>query len=196
MEMETKTKPEYKKDNVVAVTSFCIGNHDAFTELYSEMNHEERIFVRVLNSLLFAGCVDGFALFHGKNKDLDAKLERFDYSKESIWVWSGKDVSYRYLRVFGCKASVYILKDERSKLDVKGKPCVFLGYGQDEFGYRLYDPVQKKLVRSRVVVFEEDQTLKDVENAERETIPQYNDDLIDLDPVPPKHFDSQFGDDI
>ncbi|GKG02308.1 hypothetical protein Tco_0307013, partial [Tanacetum coccineum] len=26
--------------------------------------------------------------------------------------------------------------------------------------------------------------------------PQHNDDLIDLDLVPPKHFDSQFGDDI
>ncbi|GKC81610.1 putative RNA-directed DNA polymerase [Tanacetum coccineum] len=36
----------------------------------------------------------------------------------------------------------------------------------------------------------------DVEKAERETIPQHNDDLIDLDPVPPKHFDSKFGDDI
>nr|GEV77481.1 retrovirus-related Pol polyprotein from transposon TNT 1-94 [Tanacetum cinerariifolium] len=93
-------------------------------------------------------------------------------------------------------AFVHIPKDERSKLDVKTKPSVFLGYGQDEFGYRLYDPVQKKLVRSRDVVFEEDQTLKDVENAERETIPYHNDDLIDLDPVPPKHFDSQFGDDI
>ncbi|GJX52528.1 putative RNA-directed DNA polymerase [Tanacetum coccineum] len=93
-------------------------------------------------------------------------------------------------------ASVHIPKDERSKLDVKGKPCVFLGYGQDEFGYRLYDPVQKKLVRSRDVVFEEDLTLKDLEKAERETVPQHNDDLIDLDPVPPKHFDSQFGDDI
>ncbi|GJS33328.1 retrovirus-related pol polyprotein from transposon TNT 1-94 [Tanacetum coccineum] len=73
-------------------------------------------------------------------------------------VWSDKDVSYRHLRVFGCKAFVHIPKDERSKLDVKTKPCVFLGYGQDEFGYKLYDP------------------------AERETIPQHNDDLIDLDP--------------
>ncbi|GJX04449.1 putative RNA-directed DNA polymerase [Tanacetum coccineum] len=111
-------------------------------------------------------------------------------------VWSGKDVSYRHLRVFGCKASVHIPKDERSKLDVKNKPCVFLGYGQDELGYRLYDPVQKKLVRSRDVEFDEDQTLKDVEKTEKETIPQHNDDPIDLDPVPPKHFDAQFGDDI
>ncbi|CAH9132849.1 unnamed protein product [Cuscuta epithymum] len=39
-------------------------------------------------------------------------------------VWSGKDVSYRHLRVFGCKAFVHIPKDERSKLDVKSKPCV------------------------------------------------------------------------
>ncbi|GJX75043.1 retrovirus-related pol polyprotein from transposon TNT 1-94 [Tanacetum coccineum] len=113
-----------------------------------------------------------------------------------ILVGSGKDVSYYHLRVFRCKASVHIPKDERSKLDVKGKPCVFLGYGQDEFGYRLYDPVRKKLVHSRDVVFEEDLTLKDVEKAERETIPQHNDDLIDLDPVPPKHFDSKFRDDI
>ncbi|GJZ45421.1 putative RNA-directed DNA polymerase [Tanacetum coccineum] len=28
------------------------------------------------------------------------------------------------------------------------------------------------------------------------TIPQHNDDPIDLDPVPPKYFDAQFGDDI
>ncbi|GJT81401.1 retrovirus-related pol polyprotein from transposon TNT 1-94 [Tanacetum coccineum] len=69
--------------------------------------------------------------------------------------------------------------DERSSLMVKVSYGVFRWYGQDEFGYRLYDPVQKRLVRSRDVVFEEDQTLKDVENAERETIPQHNDDLID-----------------
>nr|GFD16629.1 hypothetical protein [Tanacetum cinerariifolium] len=53
-----------------------------------------------------------------------------------------------------------------------------------------------RLVRSRDVEFEEDHTLKDVEKAENEIIPQHNDDPIDLDPVPPKHFDSQFEDDI
>nr|GFD35989.1 hypothetical protein [Tanacetum cinerariifolium] len=36
----------------------------------------------------------------------------------------------------------------------------------------------------------------DVEKAEKEIIPQHNDDPIDLDPVPPKRFDSQFEDDI
>ena len=50
-------------------------------------------------------------------------------------VWFDKDVSYDHLKVFGCKACVHVPKDERSKLDVKTKQCIFIGYGQDEFGY-------------------------------------------------------------
>ena len=57
--------------------------------------------------------------------------------------WTGKEVSYDHLRVFGCKAFVHIPKDERSKLDPKAKQCTFLGYGHEEFGYGLYDPVDK-----------------------------------------------------
>jgi hypothetical protein len=95
-------------------------------------------------------------------------------------VWTGKDVSYDHLRVFGCKAFVHIPKDERPKLDVKTRQCIFLGYGLDEFGYRLYDPVEKKLVRSRDVVFMEDQTIHDIEKTEK-VVPQYSDGLIDLD---------------
>ena len=54
---------------------------------------------------------------------------------ERVCTW--KDVSYDNLRVFGCKEFVHIPKDERLKLDVKTKPCIFLGYGHEEFGYRL-----------------------------------------------------------
>lgn len=45
---------------------------------------------------------------------------------------------------------------------------MFIGYGQDEFGYRFYDPVHKKLIRSRDVVFIEDQTIKDINKADKE----------------------------
>lgn len=72
-------------------------------------------------------------------------------------VWTGKDVSYKHLRVFGCRAYVHIPKDERSKLDDKAKECIFLCYGHEEFGYRLWDQVARKLIRSRDVVFLEDQ---------------------------------------
>ena len=43
-------------------------------------------------------------------------------------VWTKKDVSYKYLRVFSCRAYIHIPKDERSKLDDKAKECIFLGY--------------------------------------------------------------------
>ena len=36
-------------------------------------------------------------------------------------VWTGKDVFYNHLRVFGCRAFVHVLRDERSKLDSKTK---------------------------------------------------------------------------
>lgn len=72
-------------------------------------------------------------------------------------VWRGKYVSYDPLRVFGCRAFVHILKDKRSKVDDKEKPCIFLGYGHEEFGYRLWDPLNKKIIRSMDVVFLEDQ---------------------------------------
>lgn len=106
---------------------------------------------------------------------------QFDVPKK---VWTRKDVSYDHLRVFRHKAFVYIPKDERSKLDVKTRQCIFLGYGQDEYDYRFYDPTEKKLVRSRNVVFIEDQTIQDIEKLEI-SMPMYNNDLIELDIVSP-----------
>ena len=77
-------------------------------------------------------------------------------------VWYNKDVSYEHLRVFGCKTFVHIPQDERLKLDAKTRQCIFLGYGLDEFGYKLFDTIAKKVVRSRDVVFVEDQTIEDI----------------------------------
>ncbi|KAK0589461.1 hypothetical protein LWI29_014619 [Acer saccharum] len=104
-------------------------------------------------------------------------------------VWTGKDVSYDHLRVFGCKAFVHIPRDERSKLDAKTRQCIFIGYGQDEFGYKFYDPIEKKLVRSRDVVFMEDQTIQDIEKAEK-SIP-CSDGLVDLDSAPSTDLSTQ-----
>ena len=49
-------------------------------------------------------------------------------------------------------------------MDPKTRPCIFLGYGDDEFGYRVCDPVDKKVFRSRYIIFMEDKTLADWES--------------------------------
>ncbi|KAL5821663.1 hypothetical protein ACOSQ3_023545 [Xanthoceras sorbifolium] len=97
-------------------------------------------------------------------------------------VWTGKDVSYKHLKVFGCRAFVHIPKDERSKLDGKAKQCIFVGHAHEEFGYRLWDPVNKRIIRSRDVVFLEDQTIEDFEKPEK---PQSDEIPVNLEPVSP-----------
>ena len=64
-------------------------------------------------------------------------------------VWTGKDVFYK-----------------RLKLDDKAKECIFLGYRHEEFGYRLWDLVARKLIRSRDFVFLEDQIVVDEEKSD------------------------------
>jgi hypothetical protein len=66
-------------------------------------------------------------------------------------VWSGKEVSYKNLKVFWCRAFVHVPRDDRSKLDSKTKQCVFLGHPDEQFGYRLWDLVNMKIVRSQDV---------------------------------------------
>ena len=44
-------------------------------------------------------------------------------------ILSGKEIYNDHLHDFGCKDFVHILKDERSKLDTKTRPYVFISYG-------------------------------------------------------------------
>ena len=81
-------------------------------------------------------------------------------------VWSGKEVNLSHLRVFGCISYVHIDSAERSKLDAKSNKCVFVGYGDDEFGYRFWDYENRKIIRSRDVVFNENVMYKDRSIAE------------------------------
>lgn len=67
--------------------------------------------------------------------------------------WRGSDPTYSHLKIFGCKAYMHVPNEQRSKLDSKTTPCVFVGYGDEEYGFRLYDPEKKKTIRSRDVIF-------------------------------------------
>ena len=65
--------------------------------------------------------------------------------------------------MFDCLAYMHISKDQRRKLDPKTRPCIFLGYGDDEFGYRLWNLAEKKVIRSQDIVFMEEKTIVDWE---------------------------------
>lgn len=53
--------------------------------------------------------------------------------------WTGKEVNYSFLKVFGCLAYVHVDSAVRTKLDSKSQKCYFIGYGDAEFGYRFWD---------------------------------------------------------
>lgn len=57
--------------------------------------------------------------------------------------------------MFGCEAFLHIPKEKRTKLDPKLQKCIFIGYGEEQFGFRLWDPVHRKIVCSRDVIFHE-----------------------------------------
>ena len=97
-------------------------------------------------------------------------------------VWTGKDISYKHLKVFSCKTFVHIPRDEKNKLDGKSKECIFLVYPHEEFNYRLWDPVDKKIIKSRYVIFFEDQTIEDIKK--KVEIKQIKEYPVNLDPVP------------
>jgi hypothetical protein len=56
-------------------------------------------------------------------------------------------------KVFGCVAFVHIQKKQRSKLKPCVERCVFIGYGQNQKGYKCLNPVSKKLFVTMDVTF-------------------------------------------
>lgn len=69
--------------------------------------------------------------------------------------WSGSKPLVEHFRVFGGVAHVHVPDVRRTKLNAKSTTCVLLGLSEESKAYILYDPVAKKIVISRDVVFEE-----------------------------------------
>ncbi|KAA0048679.1 copia-type polyprotein [Cucumis melo var. makuwa] len=55
-------------------------------------------------------------------------------------------------------AYAHIPDQKRSKLDDKSEKYVFVGYNASSKGYKLYNPVTKKTIISRDVVFDEEES--------------------------------------
>ena len=66
-----------------------------------------------------------------------------------------KKPSVDHLCVFGCRAYVHVQRDKCKALQPKSEHCIFLGYPLDYRGWKCYNPLTKKVVISRDVVFVE-----------------------------------------
>ena len=75
--------------------------------------------------------------------------------------WNGEKPDVHHLKVFGSTCYAHIPKDERKKLDSKAREAIFLGYGKEKKGYRLYDTTTKKVFFSRDVIFNEEKLYKE-----------------------------------
>ena len=69
--------------------------------------------------------------------------------------WHRRKPSVQHLRTFGCVAHVKKVGTGISKIFDRSTQMDFIGYESGSKVYRFYDPENKKLVVSRVVVFEE-----------------------------------------
>lgn len=58
--------------------------------------------------------------------------------------------------MFGCVAHAHVPDARRMKLEDKSRSCVLFRMSAESKGYRLYDPICKKITVSRDVIFEED----------------------------------------
>ena len=75
-------------------------------------------------------------------------------------VWTGHPCNYSNLKVFGCDAYALIPKHQRSKLDLKSRRLIFVGYGDGIKGYRLWDRTAHKITINRDVIFDESSLIK------------------------------------
>lgn len=70
-----------------------------------------------------------------------------------------KNDSYSHLKVFGCNTFI----EQILKLDDKATPYIFVGYGDEKFGYRLWNIEKQKVIKSKDIVFHEHEIVKDMD---------------------------------
>jgi hypothetical protein len=89
-----------------------------------------------------------YILNRSATKAVDGKTQQEAYS--------GKKPSVAHFKVFGCECYMHVPDEDHTKLELKSRKCIFLGYDMESKAYRLYDPQARKVQLSRYVVFLEE----------------------------------------
>jgi len=101
-----------------------------------------------------------------------------------------REPDYTLLRTFGCLCYPLLRPYANHKLSFRSKPCIFIGYGGNQKGYKCLDPTTSKTFLSRSVIFYETQFPakgKTISHSSCRISPESEDPLIVL-PIP--HFRS------
>ncbi|KAE8711156.1 Villin-2 [Hibiscus syriacus] len=143
-----------KMETIVPMTPQQNGVAERMNRNLNECARSMRIHVG-LPKFLWAEAINtaAYLINRGPSVPLDGRIPEE--------VWSKKEINLSHLRVFGCISYVHIDSTERSKLDVKSNKCTFVGYGGDEFGCRFWDSENRKIIRSRDVIFNENVMYKE-----------------------------------
>ncbi|UYV67549.1 hypothetical protein LAZ67_5001172 [Cordylochernes scorpioides] len=83
-------------------------------------------------------------------------------------IWYKRKASILHLKTFGCNAYVHIPKDNRKKLDKKSIRTFFVGYTETNKNYRMWDPIARKIIISRDVIFTEANTSENIQDNQQE----------------------------
>lgn len=67
--------------------------------------------------------------------------------------WCGVKPSIEHLRVFGYITHAHVPDARRTKLKDTSHCCVLLGVSEESKAYRLYNPISKRIIISRDVIF-------------------------------------------
>ncbi|KAB2603956.1 retrovirus-related Pol polyprotein from transposon TNT 1-94 [Pyrus ussuriensis x Pyrus communis] len=81
--------------------------------------------------------------------------------------YNGRKPGIAHLKNFGSLCYVHVPTELRQKLDAKSTKGVFVGYATCEKGYRVLDPICKKLILSRDIVFDEEASWNWKENPQQ-----------------------------
>ena len=63
--------------------------------------------------------------------------------------WSGQKPTVSHLKVFSTVAYAHVPDQRRTKLEDKSQKYIFIGYDEKTKGYKLFDPISKKVIVSR-----------------------------------------------
>lgn len=69
--------------------------------------------------------------------------------------WSRRKPCGSHLRIFGSICFSHIPHGKRGKLEDKSEKCILVGYSENSKAYKLYNPINKRIIISRDVIFDE-----------------------------------------